>query len=71
MHEPPRAQSFRCPEHSTDASDSSLIARIEIVVLTGDEGRKLHALQADAVYGVLTWLAHHSRADAATRENDT
>jgi hypothetical protein len=29
------------------------------VVIDGDEGKKLHALQAQAVFEALLWLAEH------------
>jgi hypothetical protein len=48
-------------EHDHDAvsRDGLPSLRIELVVIDGDEGKKLHALQAQAVFEALLWLAEH------------
>lgn len=48
-------------ERNRDAAPSKGLPRlrIEVVVIDGDEGRKLHALQAQVVFEALLWLAEH------------
>jgi hypothetical protein len=43
--------------------------RIEVVVIDGDEGKKLHALQAQAVFEALLWLAEHRPNGEVSEEN--
>jgi hypothetical protein len=43
--------------------------RIEVVAIDGDEGRKLHALQAQAVFEALLWLAEHKSDHGISEEN--
>ena len=56
-------------EHGRDAFSRKGLPRlrIEVVIIDGDEGRKLHALQAQAVFEALLWLAEHRRNSESLR----
>jgi hypothetical protein len=70
--QPSHEDYYENPEHKDNSTKRPIGAaapdalpklRVELVVIDGDEGRKLHALQSQAVFEVLLWLAEH-RGDA-------
>jgi hypothetical protein len=44
---------------------------IELVIINGDEGKRLHALQSEAVQDALLWLAEQRRWNNPSKETDT
>ena len=55
-------------DHEPDAvqTEGALQVDFDITMVGGEHGRRLAALQAEAVLDVLTWLHEHHRASPAT-----
>ncbi|MEU1808415.1 hypothetical protein [Micromonospora aurantiaca (nom. illeg.)] len=53
------------PEPADDSADGSLHMDFDVTVVGGEQGRRLAALQAEAVLDVLTWLYERHRASRA------
>ncbi|WP_327006049.1 hypothetical protein OHA72_01385 [Dactylosporangium sp. NBC_01737] len=55
-------------DHEPDAvqTEDALQVDFDITVVGGEHGRRLAALQAEAVLDVLTWLHEHHRTGIAT-----
>jgi len=51
------------PNASQQSNRSRAIARVELVVISGDEGDRLHRLQCEAVHEALLWIATHRRTE--------